>query len=516
MRLSLPALSLPLLLLSPGLVSASSDSGLYPPGLLPLINKANILLSTGQFGEAAKVYSEAIDQSPTDYLLYYKRATAYFSMQRHTSALDDFEQVLKLTSGTFDNAHLMKARIHVKEGMGGLARDSLRLYIKAKAKDAEKDKDVEELQKDLDELEKVRVKTEKERQAQLWNACVESATQTLRIASHDVEVRKWRAECALAAGDVESAVGDLTRLSHLLPPSTTLLLHIFRLSYFYLPPSTSSLSTLKQCLHFDPDSKPCLSLHRLVKNLDKGFKSLEELEGKEDWRGIVKLLMSGGRKKGEVWARWEEAMMENVGSEEGVVPLVPEGLIPSSSSSSSSNEPTATTTTAKKGKAKKAKGMPPIHLPNPAKASPRRQALVRALCKSYAHLSELVKASSEYPIQMDKWCGELLTLDGCSEDVDGLVGMGEGLVRKGEWEEAVRVLEKAFELSGRSDRRIHGKLGEAQRGLKKSKQKDYYKIIGVSRDADDKTIKKAYRKAAKSAHPDKGGSEKAMAALNEA
>ena len=38
----------------------AADSELYPPGLLPLINRANILLSTGQFNEAAKVYSEAI------------------------------------------------------------------------------------------------------------------------------------------------------------------------------------------------------------------------------------------------------------------------------------------------------------------------------------------------------------------------------------------------------------------------------------------------------------------------
>jgi DnaJ homolog subfamily C member 3 len=68
--------------------------------------------------------------------------------------------------------------------------------------------------------------------------------------------------------------------------------------------------------------------------------------------------------------------------------------------------------------------------------------------------------------------------------------------------------------------------------LKQSKQKDYYKIVGVSRDADAKTIKKALygtfkfytydyltpnsRKSAKSAHPDKGGSEAKMALLNEA
>ena len=40
-----------------------ADAELYPPGLLPLINRANILLSTGQFNEAAKVYSEAIGKT---------------------------------------------------------------------------------------------------------------------------------------------------------------------------------------------------------------------------------------------------------------------------------------------------------------------------------------------------------------------------------------------------------------------------------------------------------------------
>ena len=81
----------------------AADSELYPPGLLPLINRGNTLLSTGQFSEASKVYSEAIgkaifavscfhfsdyftvDQSSanylTNYLRYYKRATAYLSLQ---------------------------------------------------------------------------------------------------------------------------------------------------------------------------------------------------------------------------------------------------------------------------------------------------------------------------------------------------------------------------------------------------------------------------------------------------
>ena len=41
-------------------------------------------------------------------------------------------------------------------------------------------------------------------------------------------------------------------------------------------------------------------------------------------------------------------------------------------------------------------------------------------------------------------------------------------------------------------------------------------MLDVPRDADAKTIKKAFRKAAMKAHPDKGGSEAKMAAVNEA
>lgn len=147
-------------------------------------------------------------QAPTDYLLYYKRATAYFSLQRHTAALDDFDKVLSLTSNTFDNAHLMKARIYAKEAKYDLARPSLRLYIKAKGKN--KDQDAEELERDIEEGEQLYAKLEKERKAQLWNACVETASTLLRKASYSVEVRTWRAECAFAAGDLESSVGDLS------------------------------------------------------------------------------------------------------------------------------------------------------------------------------------------------------------------------------------------------------------------------------------------------------------------
>jgi len=205
------------------------------------------------------------------------------------------------------------------------------------------------------------------------------------------------------------------------------------------------MNALKQCFHYDPESKPCLSLRRMLKAFDKSFIQLEELQGKEDWRGVIKLLIgTSSGKNGDVWKRYEEALAEHVGKDGGeVLPLVPSDLLHASMPAPSATD------VPKKSRSKQAS----ITIPHPTKLSPQRQMLVRALCKSYTKISAN-SASTEYKAQMERWCEELLTLHGCEEDVDGLVGRGEALLGKEEWEEAVKVLEKAFEAGGRSDRDV--------------------------------------------------------------
>ena len=50
---------------------------------------------------------------------------------------------------------------------------------------------------------------------------------------------------------------------------------------------------------------------------------------------------------------------------------------------------------------------------------------------------------------------------------------------------------------------IQKEIRSAELELKKSKRKDYYKILGLEKDATDNDVKKAYRKLAIIHHPDK-------------
>jgi DnaJ family protein C protein 7 len=84
------------------------------------------------------------------------------------------------------------------------------------------------------------------------------------------------------------------------------------------------------------------------------------------------------------------------------------------------------------------------------------------------------------------------------------------LGQSGDWEGAVREL-KELQEQDQQDASIAKELRKAELELKKSKRKDYYKILGVEKDADENQIKKAYRKAAIIHHPDKNAGDEAAA-----
>jgi DnaJ family protein C protein 3 len=203
----------------------------------------------------------------------------------------------------------------------------------------------------------------------------------------------------------------------------------------------SAMSNLKQCLHYDPDSKECFAARRLVKNFGKTFDKLENLLNSEDWKGVINLLEKDG------FANKFNQVLDAETAREIL-------------------------------------GLPSwLALTPPRKSSPRREVILRGLCKAYVRIGQ--------PKKGETWCQALGQRLGGEEDSDALLGQGEALLADEEYEDAVRVMEKAWDACGRKDRFFQQRLIRAQKLLKQSKQKDYYKVLGVSRDADKKTIKKA-------------------------
>lgn len=90
--------------------------------------------------------------------------------------------------------------------------------------------------------------------------------------------------------------------------------------------------------------------------------------------------------------------------------------------------------------------------------------------------------------------------------------LGQIHMENDEFDEAIHKFRRAAELM-ENDAGVQDELQRAEAALKQSKQKDYYKILGVSRRATSKQIKKAYRSLALEWHPDKhkGDEEKEKA-----
>ena len=119
------------------------------------------------------------------------------------------------------------------------------------------------------------------------------------------------------------------------------------------------------------------------------------------------------------------------------------------------------------------------------------------------------------------YCLEALEVD--PDSLHGLLWKAQQSFDAENFEACIHALNAANEHHA-GNVKVQAKLNEAQKALRQSKQKDYYKVLGVPRDADELQIKAAYRKKTREHHPDKAvrlgvtkeDAEKKMASINEA
>lgn len=119
------------------------------------------------------------------------------------------------------------------------------------------------------------------------------------------------------------------------------------------------------------------------------------------------------------------------------------------------------------------------------------------------------------------WCDESLSFNGHS--LHGLLSKAQRAMKAEDYESCINTLKEARDHHPDASQ-IPPLLQKAEIALKRSKEKDYYKVLGLPHDADEVQIKAAYRKMTRQYHPDKAvrlgvskeDAEKKMAAINEA
>ncbi|KAI9052504.1 hypothetical protein LZ554_003848 [Drepanopeziza brunnea f. sp. 'monogermtubi'] len=299
-----------------------------------------------------------------------------------------------------------------------------------------------------------------------WEECISQSGVAIMVASKMLSLRKTRAHCRFERGEVMEGMSDLKHVLQMQPGQTEPHMQIAAITYYALADLEHGMDQLRKCLHSDPDSKKCKKLYRRQKTLEKQLAQVNKHFEKKQYASSLKLLLPAGEDLG---------LVQDI--KDDVKELREAGTIPE-------------------------------HAPNDLEIG-----VVDKVCEAYHELKNTKKSIT--------WCDEAIKLN--ENSLYGLLNKARRSMEAENFDAAIASLQKAKEHHPGAQQ-IGQLLHNAQLELKKSKTKDYYKVLGVPKDADELQIKSAYRKMVKLHHPDKAhkqgitkeDAEKKMAAVNEA
>lgn len=399
-----------------------------------LIERGNDMLARGLSNEALSIFSSAIEKDNQSYLTYFKRATTYLTMSRHSAALSDFEKVLQLkpdfTAAISQRGKVLAALGHwdiAAEALSKLDDPASRLLVNQISAARNSASAAEDMYRDGEH-----------------EHCVKHAGAAITIASASSSLRLLRAKCQVTKGDSDGAVGDLVAATRLNPADADIQILSANLFFFAQDDIERALQQIKACLHYDPDAKACKKTFRTLRTLKKSIEAVHKARDSRTWTTAKKMLKGTTEEPGLLAQLVEER----------------DRLINDSTLSSKLHYQVI-------GNVKE------------------------LACEVYAETKE--------PSGMTI-CDEALSSN--PNSVRALRSKASILTREELFDDALKVLNQAIELDAQ-DQTTREQIQKTQRLLKVSKQKDYYKVLGVARDADTKSIKKKYRQLTKQFHPDK-------------
>ncbi|KAI9599385.1 hypothetical protein BDF19DRAFT_428558 [Syncephalis fuscata] len=425
-------------------VHATTDDDTAEQSFDALIESADAHADAGRLRAALNMYELAALKEPDNYLGYWKCAATRIALGKSTHLMRDLAKVLELKPA-FNGARLERARIYTKEGKFTNAKEDLEAIESEEGEESEKSSGTEELKSDIQSAINAQEAMNKSVEDKDYKGCVKQATELQRIASNLASVRRVRAKCYLAQGKIDQAVNDLSVA--LEPDDAATHLLTARLKFFALDSQSVAMAHVRQCLHYDPEHKQCKLFFRKFKKLDKEIQQAAKEADNKKWSAATRKVAGPVGKPEEGVAHEVEEATDELEKELDVKDKLPRKLY---------------------GR------------------------LAGIACQGYAELKLADKAL--------RWCNK--SIKDNPDNVDAYIFRGDMYLLKEQLDEAMDDFNTAKDKTNGGDHRIRERINRTTQLKAKASQRDYYKILGVPRDASKRDIKKAYRKLAQEWHPD--------------
>lgn len=236
---------------------------------------AKKLLSAGKYSDALPHFHEAINNDPSNYLTYFKRATVFLALNRPKSALDDLNKALELNKD-FTSALGQRASLHVKLGNLDDAHIDFEKLLSHEPDNSDALMMYNRIEKLREEIMNVQDLIEEYQ----YDVALNTLTSILEVIPFNIELLRLRATAFEKVGEVRRAINDYRTIAKLSVDAATYLT-IAKLHY-KLGEVEESLNNVRECLKLDPDHKSCMTFYKPTKKLNNHIQNMISSKDSKD------------------------------------------------------------------------------------------------------------------------------------------------------------------------------------------------------------------------------------------